>query len=85
MLILNRYIAVYPNPFKDFVTIEAETNSGNLIVEIFSMEGRRVYQSTESPIKGINLDVSYLKNGLYIIRIVDSDGKMILNRKIIKQ
>ncbi len=78
-------LVVYPNPFKDVITIEAENSPRDLVVEIFSMEGRRIYQSTENPLNSISLNVSNLKNGLYIMRIIDSDGKMIFNRRILKQ
>jgi cellobiose epimerase len=78
-------LAVYPNPFKDFITIDAANTSGYLTIELFTMEGRKVFQSNESILHSVNLDVANFRNGFYILRILDSDGRMILNRKIIKQ
>lgn len=77
--------SIYPNPFKNKIAIDAKNICRDLVIEIFSMEGRRIYQSTKNPLNSISLDVSDLKDGLYILRIIDSDGKMILNRKMIKQ
>jgi mannobiose 2-epimerase len=78
-------LAIYPNPFKNHIIIHSKNFTRDIVVEIFSIEGLRIYHSTENPLNSISLDVSNLKNGLYIIRIINSEGKMILNRKIIKQ
>jgi len=62
---------VLPNPFSKEITIE----SGNSEIEdiiVFSISGKLVYQNSCLPAKTINLD--FLKNGMYLIKINTKNG-----------
>jgi cellobiose epimerase len=75
-------LAVYPNPSRDHITIEAISSSADFVVELFAMDGRRVYHSAGTARNRVRIDIAHLENGLYILRI-DMDGKKI-SRKIVK-
>ena len=56
-----------PNPATDIVKITASKSLKGFALSIFDQSGRRVMQIEQW--KGETLDVSRLKDGLYIIRI----------------
>ena len=71
----NVAVAVYPNPVKDRLTIQAESLQS---VEVYNLVGQKVMHSTETVI-----DLSGLTEGVYFVRIETSD-KMVTKR-IVKQ
>jgi hypothetical protein len=71
-------LAIYPNPASTLLNIENEYQS----LEIFDMTGKMVYQSGESYEKTLN--ISELKEGLYIISIIDQDNQRLVS-KLVKQ
>lgn len=70
--------SVYPNPTKDFLNIKSDTTVAK--IELFDSMGR-ILQSLNQPGNQINLQS--LPNGVYIIKIHDSNG--IHSKKIIKK
>ena len=66
-------VSIYPTVTNSFVTIEFDTkNSAMLPIQIYSVEGKLVYSSTNSMVHGDNkltLDVSGLPKGNYILKI----------------
>jgi hypothetical protein len=71
-------ISVYPNPASTILNIDNEYQS----LEIFDMTGKMVYQAGESSAKTLN--ISELKEGLYIISIIDPDNHRLVS-KLLKQ
>jgi CubicO group peptidase (beta-lactamase class C family) len=59
-------ITVYPNPVANMLTIE---NSDGANAEVFSFDGKKVLETTLD--NGKTIDVSWLEDGLYILRIID--------------
>jgi len=68
---------ISPNPFSDRLKIQGDFQ----IVEIFSSTGALVY-SREHIENESNLNLSYLKKGLYFIRLSTENGEVL--KKIIK-
>ena len=68
-------IAVYPNPVKDRLTVDAENLQS---VEIYNLVGQLVMTSTASVI-----DMNDLNEGIYFVR-VKADGKTVTKR-VVKQ
>jgi len=67
----NEDLIVYPNPFSYFVNIaSAKMVTG---IDVFDLKGRILFSSVFSN-KQIELDLSHLVSGLYIMRITHSDG-----------
>lgn len=65
---------VYPNPVKDFVTVELQSEvTGTIQVSLFNILGTEVKKwETQSLYNGdqkIKLDLSQLKTGVYILKI----------------
>ncbi|MEQ9376203.1 MAG: LamG-like jellyroll fold domain-containing protein [Imperialibacter sp.] len=69
-------LTVYPNPAADYITIRYEKLvKGNVIAELMDLTGRAVM--SEEVRQGTNrqtvLDLTDVKNGLYILRFFDKD------------
>lgn len=78
--ISNSVATIYPNPAKDFVTIDKKSNSRLLDVKLFDFNGKLVYekQITDNSIK---VDTKQFTRGFYIIQI--SDDNEIQTNKLI--
>ncbi|MBL7928431.1 MAG: T9SS type A sorting domain-containing protein [Bacteroidia bacterium] len=78
---LNHDISISPNPFIDYISV---VNEGNLIInqlDIYDLAGRFIKTSKYSNEK---LNLSYLKQGIYFIKIVSKDKSIIQLFKICK-
>lgn len=65
---------IYPNPVKDFVTIELQSESaGTIQVSLFNILGIEIKKwETQSLYNGdqkLKIDLSQLKSGVYILKI----------------
>ncbi len=66
--------SLFPNPTDDILTIELE-NESDFSIDVYNLEGRFIHH--QSTISGsINLDVTNLKSGLYILQI-QADSRVI--------
>lgn len=69
-------IEVYPNPVSDKLFVAGNFKAKDYRLELYSVKGELV--KTECLDSGINqyrIDVSSLKNGVYILRLITSSGK----------
>ncbi len=84
----NEHIRIYPNPFNDAIQIsfndnELFANSKTLTITLINTLGQVVYKTVKN-----NNDILYLDNllliskQLYIIKIVDSNGIVFMNKLI---
>jgi ABC-type taurine transport system substrate-binding protein len=79
------YLKVYPNPAKDFITIEYNTSNDKIqgVIEIIDESGRKVYnKNLGRQFDQIILDTRNFKSGSYIIRLASGD-KYIGNANVI--
>ncbi len=77
---LNQKLKAYPNPVVDNLFIE----SNNTLIQelhIYDLSGKIVLK--QDSLENNQLDVSNLRQGIYIVKINTSDGSV--NKKIIKQ
>ena len=65
-------VKVYPNPFTDNTKVTF-TVAGNYSLLVFDITGKQVY-STSTNGADVVLDLNNLHNGVYILKIVDSNG-----------
>lgn len=73
---------VMPNPFKESISINGVIN-GQCVIEILGSIGENVY-SNKSNIDGVlNLQLDFLKPGMYLLRIIETSGEIHLF-KIVK-
>lgn len=77
-------VRVFPNPARDYISIEMTTPSfESRIIQLIDMRGRvRFYQETAQQKLRINL-LTFDK-GVYFLRIIEKNGKYISSYKIIK-
>lgn len=77
-------LEVYPNPAYDYVNIQYETDHDDqLYLSIVDLSGKEAYYSEYYVNSGqnlIELDISRLIDGLYIIQIADSKGKKMIRK-----
>ncbi|MDX6747801.1 T9SS type A sorting domain-containing protein [Polaribacter sp. PL03] len=67
----------YPNPTKDFITIDTANSKVENIV-LFNVLGRKVFSSNKK-----ELDIRNLSKGVYILKVKTTEGK-IASKRIIK-
>jgi len=75
-------VKVYPNPFKTELNIYfTDVHAGEYILEIFDMNGRKVYESTNhQPFYTIN--TGHFNSGLHLLRIIINENVVL--KKVIK-
>ncbi|MFD0990790.1 chondroitinase-B domain-containing protein [Mariniflexile jejuense] len=71
---LNNQVKIYPNPVKDVLTLSLTNNRVNTI-QVFTLDGRKVIEKQLNSVTGyINVDISSLNNGSYIINLIANDA-----------
>lgn len=71
------FIHVYPNPSNDFIAIEGMVEGSK--IEIIDLQGKASFvESVTSPQGKNRIDVNFLADGLYFIRITDHDNSTVL-------
>jgi hypothetical protein len=73
-------LGIWPNPVKEFLSVEADETgfTGNLTISIFDLQGRRLMLENYNE----RLDVSFLKEGIYVIILYDNNKPLRINRFI---
>lgn len=73
---------IYPNPVNNKLTISTHKNLGNVKLELIDINGRKVLFKSTTLNRNIELNISTLQSGLYVLKIY---GEQInTNHKIIK-
>jgi len=82
----NENISVYPNPNNGQVTIKSSVVSGQASVQIYNMLGEKVHSSNYSlSTNHYSLDLSNQPNGIYLYRVLNEDGSLLGEGKVIIQ
>ena len=67
-------IYIYPNPSSTMLTVTGFPDfDNNAKIEMYSLPGRKVYETTQNIVFPHELDISSLQPGKYIIRVWNSD------------
>ncbi|MBC8146459.1 MAG: T9SS type A sorting domain-containing protein [Bacteroidetes bacterium] len=78
-------ICLFPNPSDGkFSIISKKLNIKNAVLEVYDVNGRKVYDKSEiylNPNSLLNFEISHLNNGFYFIKILNNDYSII--RKLI--
>lgn len=76
----NLGIALSPNPVQDWLTVStllpAEMLDSRATVQVFSADGRLVYNRTVADARAFGLDVSGLQPGLYRLSVLTAAGRV---------
>jgi len=78
----NLHVNLYPNPAKDFITIDLNQNVKDASVKVYDVIGKCVIQSSLTNGYSKQIDLSNIEKGIYFVEI-ESDGKKHVS-KIIK-
>jgi hypothetical protein len=71
-------IKIYPNPFNDKVKIENASSIQTLV--LYNMLGKEVYKT--SSVSGFESFSGILNSGVYVLKLVDKQDKIIIKRVI---
>ena len=82
--LLDTTIKVYPNPVTENLSIDLKDTGGEAKVTIYTMTGQLV-KSKKLKAQNNSLNISQLKNGLYLVSLIFTDHKTIKTFKIIKK
>jgi hypothetical protein len=74
--------SVFPNPANDFVTISNSENISVNSISITDLNGRVVKQNTYSNVTNVQVNISDLSSGVYMMNISSDKGSV--TKKIIK-
>lgn len=76
-------IRIFPNPFSSELTLEVPKGKGRYYLELYSADGRLVkkFGITES----LSIDLSSLDKGVYLAKVMDKTGNMVLTETMVKQ
>ncbi len=64
---------LYPNPTNSLLNIELKNSGVNLTFQVFDILGKQVINGTPNSEELLQIDVSNLESGLYIIKIASGD------------
>jgi hypothetical protein len=78
-------IRLFPNPVKGSFIVSGLENVGNLLFEVYSLQGQlvksRVANATENQIE---ISVETLTNGTYVLRVTNQLGKVVATSRLNK-
>lgn len=77
---------ISPNPVQNKMNIYFSNNTNDLDVSIYDLTGRRVFYKPSYSLNGntsIELDVSYLNSGLYLVNITNNEVNVI--KRVLKR
>lgn len=74
-------INVYPNPTSGDLRISDDADVAQ--VSIFNIVGKEMVTMNHSA--GYSHDISFLRNGMYLVRLIDNDGKVIKTSRLSKR
>ncbi len=74
-------VGISPNPAKTNVTV---TSKGIRQIEIFDIMGKKVMVKELNNLDKINIDISKLNKGLFLVRVISADGKIINSKFLVE-
>ncbi len=77
-------ISVYPNPNNGQFTIQFLEEKPPFVVEIYNMLGQKIYSKFNIQNPTFDVTIYGQPNGIYLIRILDKDGNLVLQKKVVK-
>jgi Pregnancy-associated plasma protein-A/Bacterial pre-peptidase C-terminal domain/Secretion system C-terminal sorting domain/Fibronectin type III domain len=76
-------VEIYPNPVRSSLNITATGISGNSVIRVSDMTGKKIL--VNSLHQKTSVDVKKLPAGIYVIEIISADGNVISREKFVKQ
>ena len=79
----NAIINIYPNPFKNNLSVDLGTVYENIVVNIADVAGKKISETNYTQSQFINIKIN-APAGIYFVKVL-SDNKIISTQKIIKE
>jgi len=73
-------VQVFPNPTTGTITIRGMMATGTTHLTLFDATGRSVLEQSRTATDAIDLDLSHIRSGAYLLRIRDSEGATSVQR-----
>lgn len=74
-------LSVYPNPASDYIEISNDETVGKVVV--FNMIGRE--QKSFKASKGERYSIADLSNGMYLVKIISNENKLMTTQRLQKR
>lgn len=68
-------LKIYPNPVGDFLQVEYENKNSSSVCTIHDIYGRILYSEKAPNSNSFSINLSNLKNGVYVVTIIDDYGR----------
>jgi hypothetical protein len=76
-------IILYPNPFNDYITIDGLAS--DVHVRMLDITGRKVLEQHVVAQSITQINTTLLNNGVYLLMLLDSEGNVLSNTRIVCQ
>ncbi|WP_298516349.1 T9SS type A sorting domain-containing protein [uncultured Kordia sp.] len=78
--------SAYPNPTNGVLNLQSSANqSFDITIELYDVSGRRVYQEENTLRSTVQINLSSLQSGMYLLNITDKESNSKITRRVIKQ
>jgi len=77
-------VKVFPNPFRENVTIEFPNYNGNYFIELIDYNGSLIESSRVNDQLLLNISLYGYPSGIYFLRVQDKDSGQYTNVRMIK-
>jgi hypothetical protein len=68
-------ISVYPNPAKDYLTVELPESVHPYTLHLYDLMGRKVYGNSSSGVQQYKLLLEQIPSGMYLLKVSDGNTK----------
>ena len=76
-------VTIYPNPSIDYINVALNQNIERLNIELYSIQGQLIFNSTNENISELRISTSGIPSGVYIMQLSSPEGSVY--RKLIKE
>jgi len=74
-------ISIYPNPTQDYFQVSADNKISQ--IEVYNIVGKKIRSFGHN--QNTTYDISDLRNGLYVVRLLGTDGKQVKSMRLSKR
>ena len=78
---INKELKIFPNPATNFIQLKESTKVGAII--IYNLIGRKIKSFT--PVKDKAYQITDLPKGIYLIQLIDLNGKILSTQRLSKK
>jgi len=80
-------LSIYPNPANNFVNLKLSNySSSKTTIQIYNLEGKKILDKKhefQTSLKSVTIDIQSISSGIYIVQMLDSNLKIVANKRLI--